>query len=435
MSTVTISPDNIPVLVASARTPFLDSAGAYDQLMTYELAALAISGLLERVALPAAAIEQVIMGIVLHEVNTTNYAREAMLKAGLPSTIPAYTVAMAGISPTVGVIDLADRIALGRIQFGIAGGAENFSDVPLRLSQKVRRLAMKLNNAKTTGERLKLLATLRLSDLKIEAPASGDFTTGLTMGQSCENMVQAFGSTREQADAFAAESHTRAVRAQQAGLFDEQIIPVQTPYGVVTADNTPRADSTPEKLATLKPVFDREQGVITAGNASRFSDGAGAVLLGSLGAARAQGLPVLAAIRDYQLVGTGSLEQEMLLGPALSIPKVLARNGLQFSDIGVWEIHEAFASQVLINLQCMAQESFVRERFGADAPFGDIPHDKLNVLGGSVSLGNPFAATGVRLLHTAAQRLARENARYAIISTCAGGGLGAAVLLENPAYL
>lgn len=427
--------DNLPVLIAGARTPFLDSAGAYSPLMSYELGALALRGLMERVTLSPEELGVVIMGTVLHEVNTTNVAREAMLAAGLPATVPAYTVAMAGISPSVGVMNICDQIALGRMQFGVASGTENFSDVPIRLSQKVRRTAMKIRQARSGKERLKLLGQLRLKDLGLDLPMSADYTTGLTMGSACEAMVRKFGATRAESDAFAASSHARAVAAIKAGHFHEQIVSVHIDGVTVTEDNSPRADTTADKLANLSPVFDKTNGIITAGNSSRFTDGSGALLIGSLGAARAKALPVLAVFRDYQLAGVRSLQEEMLLGPAVTIPGVLARNGLTFADIGVWEIHEAFATQVLINRQCMASREFVTDRFGANAPHGEIPLEKLNVWGGSLSLGNPFAATGVRLIQTAAQRLKLENQRYAIVSTCAGGGLGAALLLENPAAL
>ncbi len=424
--------DRLPVLVAGARTPFLDSAGAYSPLMSYELGAKALAGLMSRVALDPARVGLVVMGTVLHEINTTNVAREAMLAAGLPSMVPAYTVAMAGLSPTVGVINVCDQIAAGRLQFGIAGGTENFSDVPIRLSQAIRRTLMKVRQSRSTGDRLKLLAGLRPRDLGLDLPKSADFTTGLTMGEACEAMVRKFGAARTDSDAFAARSHARAIAAQHAGWLREQMVPVQVSGMSVTEDNTPRADATAEGLARLSPVFDRKQGIITAGNSSRFSDGAGALMLASLGAAKAEGLPVQALIRDYVLTGVPSLTEEMLLGPAMSIPALLLRNQLGFADIGVWEIHEAFATQVLINRQCMASRDFIRERFGERAPFGEIPLEHLNAWGGSLSLGNPFAATGVRLLQTAAQRMARENARYAVVSSCAGGGLGAAVLLENP---
>ncbi len=423
--------DRLPALLGGARTAFRESAGAFSPLMSYELGARAIAGLVERTNPDLDALGLVVMGTVLHEVNTTNVARECMLAAGLPSTIPAYTVAMAGISPSVGVMNLCDSIALGRLSFGIAGGTENFSDVPIRLSQNVRRGLMKARQSRSAREALRVLGSLRPSDLLLDVPSSSDFTTGLTMGAACEAMARRFGAGRAESDAFAAESHARAIAATRAGVYRAQIVPVRVGDAIVAEDEGAREDATPAKLARLAPVFDRERGVITPGNASRYSDGAGALLLGSLGRARAQGAAVSAVIRDHCLVGVPSLETEMLLGPATSIPRLLARSGLRYEDVDVWEIHEAFASQVLVNRKCMASREFVAARFGEAAPVGEIPLEKLNVWGGSLSLGNPFAATGVRLLMTAAQRLRDHRQRYAIVSTCAGGGLGAAMLLEN----
>ena len=423
--------ERLPVIAAGARTPFLESAGAYADLMSYELGARALEGLLGRTGLPADAAEMVIMGTVVHEIETTNVAREAMLAAGMPSRTPAYTVAMAGISPNVGVMNLCAQIALGRLELGIAGGTENFSDVPVRLSQKIRRSLMKLRQRRDTKERLKVLASLRPSDLKLDIPEGIDYTTGMTMGVACERMVQGHGASREASDAFAADSHARAIAARTQ--LAEQITPVLNKAGErVEDDDGPRADATSERLAKLKPVFAKKGGIITPGNASRFTDGAGALVIASREAAAKRGLKPLAVVRDYLLGGVDSLEDEMLFGPAMTIPQLLGRNGLGFSDIGVWELHEAFASQVLINRDCMADPDFVHARHGEGLPSGEIPLDTLNAWGGSLSLGNPFAATGVRLLMTAGQRMAAEGARYAVVSTCAGGGLGAALLLENP---
>ncbi|MFZ5757029.1 MAG: thiolase family protein [Pseudomonadota bacterium] len=433
----TLDASRLPVLVDGARTAFLESAGAYSPLYSYELGAQAIAGLLKKVPLlDPHDLGLVVMGTVLHEINTTNVARECMLAAGLPSRVPAYTVAMAGISPGVGVLNLCDQIGMGRLRAGIAGGTENFSDVPIRLGRGVRRAAMRVRQARTAGERIAALGVIRLRDLGLDLPASADFTTGLTMGSACEAMARKFGASRAEADDFAASSHARAVAALTAGRFSNQVVPV-TIDGVARdiVDNTPRADATLERLVRLPPIFDREHGVITAGNASRFSDGAGALLLASREYAAIHGLREQAVIRDYQLTGVDSLKEEMLLGPAMSIPRLLARNGLVFDDVDVWEIHEAFATQVLVNRACMASPSFVHERFGDGVPAGVIPLEKLNTWGGSLSLGNPFAATGVRLLLTAAQRLEESGERYAVVSTCAGGGLGAAVLLENPRFV
>lgn len=427
---IAIEKDNRPVLVAGARTPFLESAGAYSELMSYELGALALHGLVERAGIDPELVEQVVVGTVLHEIDTTNVAREIMLQAGLSSTTPAYTVAMAGLSPNVGIMNICNEIALGRLGFGIAGGTENFSDVPIRLSQRFRRTMMKIRQSRSNKDKIKHIAKLRPRDFSLDLPSSSDFTTGLTMGSSCEAMVKTFGATREASDRFALQSHQRALQAQTRGTYAEQIIPLQIGTHSVNQDNSIRPDTSLEKLGALKPAFD-PNGVITAGNASRFTDGAGAVLLGSMKQVERQGLQPQALLRDYQVTGVGSLHTEMLLGPALTIPKLLERNNLKFEDIGVWELHEAFATQILINLECMRSRKFIDERFGKSCPHGDIPMEQLNAYGGSLAMGNPFAATGIRLLQTAVQRLKAEKQKYAIIASCAGGGLGSALLLEN----
>lgn len=416
-------------LIASARTPFLNTATAYSPLMSYELAAHAIQGVMQRCPRAIDDLGLVVMGTVLHEVNTTNVAREAMLKAGLSSRIPAYTVAMAGISPNVGVSNICDMILLGRIKVGLAGGTDNFSDVPIRLSQPVRRSAMKLRNQSTISGYLNAVKSLRLKDLALDIPKSADYTTKLTMGQSCEAMVNRFGVSRLASDEYTLRGQHNATQAIEQGQLAQQIVPIMVDGQQITKDQPPRV-STLAQLSALKPVFDAN-GIITAGNSSKFSDGAGAVLLADVDYAKQHNLDIQALIVDYEWSGVDDLNHEMLLGPAMTIPALLQRHQLQFSDIDVWEIHEAFAAQVLINRTCMADAEFVHSRFGADYPFGEIPLNKLNLWGGSMSLGNPFAATGIRLLQTAAQRLKHEGGRYAIVATCAGGGLGAAYLIEN----
>lgn len=416
-------------LIASARTPFLNTATAYSPLMSYELAAHAIQGVMQRCPRAIDDLGLVVMGTVLHEVNTTNVAREAMLKAGLSSRIPAYTVAMAGISPNVGVSNICDMILLGRIKVGLAGGTDNFSDVPIRLSQPVRRSAMKLRNQSTISGYLNAVKSLRLKDLALDIPKSADYTTKLTMGQSCEAMVTRFGVSRLDSDEYTLRGQHNATQAIKQRQLAQQIIPIMVDGQQITQDQLPRV-STLAQLSALKPVFDTN-GIITAGNSSKFSDGAGAVLLADVDYAKQHNLDIQALIVDYEWSGVDDLNHEMLLGPAMTIPALLQRHQLQFSDIDVWEIHEAFAAQVLINRTCMADAEFVHSRFGKDYPFGEIPLNKLNLWGGSMSLGNPFAATGIRLLQTAAQRLKHEGGRYAIVATCAGGGLGAAYLIEN----
>ncbi len=293
-------PELCPVIVAGVRTPFLDSAGLYADLMSYELGAEAIRSLLAKTGLSGSEIDLVIMGTVLHEVETTNVAREAMLAAGMPSRVPAYTVAMAGISPNVGVMNICDQIRLGRINTGIASGTENFSDVPVRLSQKIRRSLMKIRQNKNNKARLAILASLRPSDLSLDIPDGSDYTTGVTMGVACEAMVKKFGLTRQACDEFTARSHANAIDATEAGHYAAQISPVQIDMQrMAEFDNTPRKDATAERLAKLKPVFDKKAGIITAGTSSRFTDGAAALLITSMAQANKQQLTPLAIVQDY----------------------------------------------------------------------------------------------------------------------------------------
>lgn len=423
------------VIVDGVRTPFLDSGGAYSQLMTYELGGKAIAGLVSKTGIDASRVNMVTMGTVLHEIETSNVARESMLSAGLPATVPAYTTSMAGLSASVGFANLCDMIALGRIDVGIAAGVESFSDIPIRYSQKIRRAAMKVRQDASAKNILKNLASLRPADLKPEMPTGTDFSTRKTMGVCAEQMVQKFKVSREDCDAFTVRSHQLAIEAQAKGHFEGTIIPVSMSglKQAITSDNTPRADSSLEKLAAMRTIF-RKEGVITAAGSSRFTDGSAALLVTSLEAANSMGLQPLAEVVDYQLAAVKNLEEEMLLGPAVSIPKLLARNKLSMADIDVWELHEAFAAQILVNIACMARTEFSDEYYDGVPP-GQLPIEKLNTWGGSLSLGNPFAATGIRLLTTAARRLHVEKKRYAVVSSCAGGGLGAAILLKNTAAL
>lgn len=429
-----IDPGRQPVLVDGLRTPFLDSGGAYSEFMNHELGAIPLRAVLDKCEVEPASVKMVALGNVAQDIQTSNVAREAMLCAGLPSTIPAYTISMAGVSPLACVTNVCDMIALGRVDIAVAGGSENFSDLPIRLARTVRQRAVKLSRAKTATQRLQILAGLRPKDLVPEMPSAQDFTTRLTMGEACEAMGKRFGVERESTDAFAARSHRQAAAAWKQGRFDGAVVPVTTPAGqAVTRDDAIRADTSEAKLARLKPVFDKANGIVTAGNASGLTDGAAATLLMSAAAAKQRGLAPMATIRDYQLTGVTDLRTEMLLGPAMSIPRLLANNGLTMDDIDVFELHEAFAAQILANQQALDSDEFARCELGLDQAPGAIPLDKLNAWGGSLALGNPFAATSGRLLITAAQRLQTSGGRFAVVATCAGGGLGAALLLENPA--
>ncbi|SDU04464.1 acetyl-CoA acyltransferase/acetyl-CoA acyltransferase [Pseudomonas pohangensis] len=432
-SSLVADPKRLPVIVRGARTPFLDTGGKFSSLMSYELGAKAIAGVIEKSGIDGGCVDMVCMGTVVHETETSNVARECMLNAGLPSTTPAYTVSMAGLSPNVAVANLCDMILLGRIEVAVAGGTESFSDIPVRLSQTLRRSVMRLNQDSSAATVLSILKSLRPRDLLPKMPTGTDFTTRKTMGALCERMVEKYGSTRAESDAFAVRSHQLASQAWEQGNYDADIVPVHVSGQAqpVTRDNSVRADASLEKLGRLKPVFNKRSGIVTAGNSSRLTDGAAALLLTSLGAAERMQLTPLAAVRDYVLAGTADLNDEMLLGPAMAIPRLLRRNGLSVDDIDVWELHEAFAAQILVNQVCLGSADFAKQRHAMEQAVGAIPLEKLNTWGGSLALGNPFSATGVRLLTTAAHRLQQGNGRYAIISSCAGGGLGAAILLER----
>lgn len=424
---------HIPVIIEGMRTPFLDSGGDYSQLMACDLGAFAIAGLLERTGIDAKSIDMVSMGTVLHEVETSNVARECMLQAGIPSRTPAFTVSMAGLSPNVALGGICDMISLGRIDVGIAGGTETFSDVPIRLSQTLRRAAMKLRQDSSLNNILRQMRALRLRDMLPVPPSGTDFTTRKTMGACAENMVKKFDVSREASDHFTLRSHHLAIEAWENGLFDDNVVPVQIPdtNTVVLRDDSMRGDISLDKLQRLNPIYDKESGIITAGSSSRFTDGAGAVLVTNMHTAERQGLTPKAMVVDHVSTGVMNLDSEMLLGPAMAIPSLLQRNGLIMNDIDVWEVHEAFAAQIIANQHCLASTACAQKYHGASEAFGEIPIDKLNTWGGSLAMGNPFAATGVRLLTTAVNRLQKERKRYAVVSSCAGGGLGSAILLER----
>jgi acetyl-CoA acyltransferase len=422
-----------PVIVAAARTPFRNAGGAYADLPNHELGALPLRAVMARAGVEPHELQSVALGCVVQDAATTNVTREAMLAAGCPSSIPAYTISMAGVSPEACVTTLCDQIALGQIDIAVGGGTENFSDLPIRAARNVRKRAVKLMTARTLGQRLRILSGLRPRDLLPELPSATDLTTGLNMGQACEAMARRFGVTREAADAYAVRSHQRAAGAWQNEQFGDDVIPVQAPDGsTVSRDEGVRADSSEPALARLKPAFDRQAGIITAGNASGLTDGAAALLLMSADTARQRGLTPLARVRDHVFTGVADMHTEMLMGPAVAIPRLLARNGLSHDDVDVYEVHEAFAAQILANQAGLADPTYARREAGVQAPAGAIPLGKLNIWGGSLALGNPFAATGGRLLATAARRMRQSQARYGVIATCAGGGLGAAMLLENP---
>lgn len=421
------------VITSGARTPFLRSNGAYKNLMAHDLGRHAVTGLLQKSGTDPQEIDQVIFGTVVSDPRTSNIAREVALGAAIPQDVPAYTTTLACISSNVAATNATELIRSGRADVAVIGGAESFSDPPIRLSKNLRQALVKMQKAKGPADYLNILSKLSPMDLAPDIPSPNEFSTGLSMGQSCERMAKRFGATREATDRFASRSHVLADRAWKERRFEDSVVPVQLPpnFDAIDKDDGPRGDSTPEVLAKLRPVFDKKYGITTAGSSSFLTDGASAVLMMSESRAKEMGTDALARVVDY-VYRAGDPLEELLLGPAWTIPALLLQNDLTVDDIGVWEIHEAFAAQMVVNLDLMKDDKWAQERLGIDKAPGEIPEEKLNVWGGSLSLGHPFGATGGRLLTTASRRLQLEGQRYAVIAGCAAGGQGSAILLENP---
>jgi len=430
------SPRKIPakhpkqvVLVDAVRTPFLLAGTDYSKLMPHDLARYALIGLAERLQLDKKVVDYISLGTVIQEVKTSNIAREAMLGAGYSLHTPASTVTMACISANVAVSQCIGFITSGVYDVCIAGGVEFMSDVPIRHSRDMRSLMLKANKAKSPLQMLQLLTQIRPKHLAPELPGIAEFSTGEVMGHSGDRLAAAFKVSRAEQDQFALRSHTLAQKAQQAGLLSD-VISVKPPGSKtsITKDNGIRV-STPEQMAKLKPAFIKPHGTVTAANSSFLTDGASACLITTEEKAKQQGWKPKAYLRDFLFVSQDP-KDELLLGPARVIPQLLARCGLKKEDVNVWEIHEAFAGQVLANLKAMDSD-FYCKRMGLDSKFGQIDMSNINCWGGSLSLGHPFGATGVRLTAHAANRMLHEGKDLAVIAACAAGGQGFGMVLER----
>lgn len=420
------------VLVDGCRIPFMRSGTGYSKLISYDLAREALKGLLSKTEIDPAEVGRIIMGTVVQNVETSNVAREAALGAGFPNTVPAYTVTMACISSHQAIASAADMIRLGQAEVVVAGGTESLSDVPVGFSKELRERFFETRKYKSPLDYAKFIQGLNPSELLPRAPSISEFSTGETMGESADRLAATFGISREEQDEYALRSHRLAAEATAAGHLTDEIIPAIFPpdFDPLTKDNTIRTDSTLEKLAKLEPVFVKPFGTITAGNSSPLTDGASATLLMAEERALAQGFRPKAVLRDYLFVAQDPGE-ELLLGPAYAVPRLLERNGLTLDDIDVIEIHEAFAGQVLAVLAALESNKFAQEKLGRSESVGRVNMDKLNCWGGSISLGHPFGATGARLVTTAAHRLHAEDGHLALVTACAAGGLGHALLMER----
>ncbi len=422
-------------IIDGCRTPFLRSGTDFRGMMAYEIGRHAVKGVMTRTGIPNDMVDYVIMGNVATDIATTNVARETMLAAALPDSIPAYTCTVACVSANAAIINGANLIYSGNANCVIAGGVETFSDPDIKISKNYRRFILDLTmfkRPKSFTGKLRLLKGMSFKDFIVpEQPAIAEFSTGLRMGDTADRLAKRLGISQREQDEFASLSHNRAAEAWEKGVLKKEVVPVITPQGtLVVRDNGFRKDTTPEKLEKLKPAFDKRYGTVTAGNSSFLTDGAAAVLLMSETLAKKLGVKPLAYIKSYAFTAQ-NLWDELLLGPSFSIPKALMMGKLKFKDIGVWEIHEAFGAQMIAVIKTLASPSFCKNRLGLPGKVGKIPVDALNVYGGSLSLGHPFGATGARLVTTCINRLQETGKRYGIVAGCAAGAIGNAIILER----
>jgi acetyl-CoA acyltransferase len=419
-------------IVAGLRTPFARQGTVYESMSALELGTAVVNELLQRTAVPATEIDRVVYGQVVPSLSGPNIAREVVLDTGMRRDIDAYSVSRACATGYQATVDIAQAIAVGDIDCGIAGGADSASDVPIAVSRRLGQALIRLNRARTLAERVRAFKDVKARDLLPEPPALRERSTGLTMGESAERMAQENGITRSAQDEYAHRSHAMAAAAWADGRFAEEVMTVYVPPSYETAvseDNTVRKDSNIEGYARLRPAFDRKFGTITAGNSSPLTDGASALMLMSEDKAKALGIKPLGYIRSYAFTALDPRGQ-MLLGPAYAIPRALDRAGLKLGDMTLIDVHEAVAAQVLSVAQALESKSFAADKLGRAEAVGAVNWDRFNVMGGSIALGHPFAATGARQITQVTRELRRRGGGLGLCTACAAGGLGAAMIVE-----
>lgn len=419
-------------IVGGSRIPFARSNTAYSTKSNQEMLTAAFKGVVDKFQLHGEALGEVAAGAVLKHSRDFNLCRESVLSSGLSSATPAYDVQMACGTGLQAAVNIANKIALGQIESGMAGGTDTTSDAPVAVNEKLRKILLEANRAKTTGQRLAALAKFRPSMLAPAIPSNGEPRTKLSMGDHCELMVKEWKISREAQDLLAYESHKKAAAAYDAGFYDDLIVP----FGKLTRDNNLRADTTLEKLATLGPAYDKKsgRGTLTAGNSTPLTDGASAVLLASEDWCKAKGLKPQAYLTHAQTAGVdfvGPGKEGLLMAPAYAVPQMLARAGIKLQDFDFYEIHEAFAGQVLCTLKAWESDEYCRNKLGLSGALGSIDRAKLNVKGSSLAAGHPFAATGGRILATLAKIIDEHKGGRGLISVCAAGGLGITAIVER----
>ena len=421
-------------ILGGNRIPFARSNTVYSQASNQEMLTAALQGLVDRYQLHGERLGDVVGGAVMKHSRDFNLVRESVLSTTLSRETPAFDLQQACGTGLEAAIVVANKIALGQIECGVAGGVDTTSDAPIGLNEKMRRILIDASRAKSAAQRLTILARMRPGMLfSPSLPRNGEPRTGLSMGEHAELMAREWGIRREEQDEFALRSHQNLAQAYESGFF----VALMTSFKGVSRDNNLRADLTLEKLASLKPVFDKkvapEQGTLTAGNSTSLTDGASAVLLASEEWARARQLPVQAWLTFSEVAAVDFFDKKegLLMAPAYAVPRMLARAKLKLQDFDFYEIHEAFAAQVLCTLRAWEDPKYCQERLGLPRALGAIAPEKLNVNGSSLAAGHPFAATGGRLLATLAKLLAQKGSGRGLISICAAGGQGVVAILER----
>ncbi len=421
---------NRVAVLGGARIPFARSNGAYADASNKDMLTTALRGVVDKFQLHGERLGEVAAGAVLKHSRDFNLCRESVLSSGLSPETPAFDVQMACGTGMQAAVNIGNKIALGQIEAGIAGGVDTTSDAPIGVNEKLRKILLEANRAKTSGQKLKALSKFRPSMIAPSIPGVTEPRTKKSMGQHCEEMAKTWNISREAQDQLAFESHTKAAAAYDSGFYSDLLVP----FGKLDRDNNLRAETSLEKLATLKPAYDKKgSGTLTAGNSTPLTDGASAVLLSSEDWAAARGLEPQAYLTHCETaaVDFATGKEGLLMAPAYAVPRMLERAGLSLQDFDFYEIHEAFAAQVLCTLAAWEDKSFCKNQLGLPKALGAIDRNRLNIRGSSVALGHPFAATGGRIIATLAKIIDENRGGRGLISICAAGGLGITAILER----
>jgi len=419
-------------IVAGLRTPFAKQATAFHGVPAVDLGKIVVNELLQKHDIDPAIIDQLVFGQVVQMPEAPNIAREIVLGTGMNVSTDAYSVSRACATSFQSTVNVAESIMAGHVDVGIAGGADSSSVAPVGVSKRLARTLVDLTKARTFGQRLSLLSRLGFKDLLPVSPAVAEYSTGISMGQTAEQMAKTYQISRADQDALAHRSHTLATKSWQEGKLAGEVMTAHAePYkNFIDKDNCIRENSVLESYAKLKPVFDRKHGTVTAATSTPLTDGGAAILLMREGRAKELGYKPLGYIRSFGFAAI-DVWQDMLMGPSYATPIALARAGMNLADLDLIEMHEAIAAQALANMKMFGSSKFAKEHLGRDKAIGDIDMDKFNVMGGSLAYGHPFAATGARLITQTLNELNRRGGGVGLTTACAAGGLGAAMIVET----